>query len=263
MRNGFLASTLVLVAFAFSAVLLAQTAKPSGAVTGMPNLSGTWNRGIGHTAAGIFDNDADGVPFLGFTKQDPPLQPSAMEIYSANRKGITDPRLKGRDDSDPSTSCFPPGPTRIFTLPRPFEVRQTAQEVYILSEMDHWVRRIYMDGRGHPDGYPSTWMGHSIGKYEGNTLVVDTAAINETTWIDTLGHPHSDALHLVERFRRPNHDTLEIEVTFDDAKTYTKPWTGKKVYQLQPPSYELKEEVICEDYRKPGLRKDGFEFIKP
>ena len=106
-------------------------------------------------------------------------------------------------------------------------------------------------------------MGHSIGKYDGNTLVVDTAAINETTWIDALGHPHSDAMHLVERIRRPNHDTLEIEVTFDDAKTYTRPWTGKKVYQLQPPSYELKEEVICEEYRKPGLRKDGFEFIKP
>jgi len=263
MRNGFLGSTFVLVAFVFSAALLAQTAKPSGAATGMPNLSGTWNRSIGHTAAGIFDDDPGGVPFLGFTKQDPPLLPSALEIYQANRKDITDPRLKGRDDSDPSNSCFPPGPTRIFTIPRPFEIRQTAQEVYILSEMDHWVRRIYMDGRGHPDGYPSTWMGHSIGKYEGNTLVVDTADINETTWIDTLGHPHSDALHLVERFRRPNHDTLEIEVTFDDAKTYTRPWTGKKVYQLQPPSYELKEEVICEDYRKPGLRKDGFEFIKP
>ena len=106
-------------------------------------------------------------------------------------------------------------------------------------------------------------MGHSIGKYDGNTLVVDTAAINETTWIDTLGHPHSDALHLVERIRRPNHDTLEIEVTFEDPKAYTRPWTGKKAYQLQPPTYELKEDVICEEYRKPGLRNDGFEFIKP
>jgi hypothetical protein len=263
MRNGFLGSTLVLLAFAFSADLVAQIAKPSAAVTSIPDLSGTWNRGIGRAAAGIFDDDPGGVPFLGFTKQDPPLQPSAMQIYQANRKGITDPRLKGRDDSDPSNSCFPPGPTRIFTIPRPLEIRQTPEVVYILSEMDHWVRRIYMDGRGHPDGYPSTWMGHSVGKYEGNTLVVDTAAINETTWIDALGHPHSDALHLVERIRRLNHDTLEIEVTFEDPKAYTRPWTGKKVYQLQPPSYELKEEVICEEYRKPGLRNDGFEFIKP
>jgi hypothetical protein len=263
MRNGFLGSTLVLVAFAFSAVLLAQTAKPSGAATSIPDLSGTWNRSIGRTAPGILDNDAGGVPFLGFTKQEPPLQPAAMQIYQANRMGITDAKLKGRDDSDPSNSCFPPGPTRIFTAPRPFEIRQTAVEVYVLSEMDHWVRRIYMDGRGHPDGYPSTWMGHSVGKYEGNTLVVDTAAINETTWIDSLGHPHSDALHLVERFRRLNHETLEIEVTFEDPKVYTKPWTGKKVYQLQPSSFEFKEDVVCEEYRKPGLRNDGFEFIKP
>ena len=263
MRNDFLGSALLLATFAFSAALLAQTSTPSSAASGIPDLSGTWNRSAGHAAAGIFNDDPDGVPFLGFTKQDPPLQPSAMQIFQANRKGITDPRLKGRDDSDPSSSCFPPGPTRIFTAPRPFEIRQTKEEVYILSEMDHWVRRIYVDGRGHPDGYPSTWMGHSIGKYEGNTLVVDTAAINETTWIDTLGHPHSDALHLVERIRRLNHDTLEIEVTFDDPKAYTRPWTGKKVYQLQSPSYELKEDVICEDYRKPGLRTDGFEFIKP
>ncbi|HSZ20125.1 MAG TPA: hypothetical protein VK770_10050 [Candidatus Acidoferrum sp.] len=263
MRYGFLGSTLALVAFAFAAVLPAQTTKPAGAANNIPNLSGTWNRSMGHTAAGIFDDDPAGVPFLGFTKQEPPLQPTALQIYQANRKGITDARLKGRDDSDPSNSCYPPGPTRIFTGPRPFEIRQTAVEVYILSEMDHWVRRIYMDGRGHPDGYPSTWMGHSIGKYEGNTLVVDTAAINETTWIDSLGHPHSDALHLVERFRRLNHDTLEIEVTFEDPKVYTKSWTGKKVYQLQPSSYEIKEDVICEEYRKPGLRNDGFEFIKP
>jgi hypothetical protein len=263
MRNGFLGSTLALTAFAFSAVLLAQTAKPSRAGTSTPNLSGTWNKGIERTAAGTFGDDADGVPFLGFTRQDPPLLPSAMEIYQTNRKGVTDPRSKGRDDIDPSNSCFPPGPTRIFTIPRPFEIRQTSEEVYILSEMDHWVRRIYTDGRGHPDGYPSTWMGHSIGRYDGNTLVVDTAAINETTWIDTLGHPHSDALHLVERIRRLNHDTLEIEVTFEDPKAYARPWTGKKVYQLQPPNYELKEDVICEEYRKPGLRNDGFEFIKP
>jgi hypothetical protein len=263
MRNYFIGLILVLAAFALSPVLLPQTAKQPGAATSIPNLSGTWNRAAGRNAAGIFDDDASGIPFLGFTKQEPPLQPAALEIYQANRKGITDVRLKGRDDSDPVNSCFPPGPTRIFTIPRPFEIRQTADVVYILSEMDHWVRRIFLDKQEHPDGYPSTWMGHSIGKYDGNTLVVDTAALNETTWIDTLGHPHSDALHLVERIRRVNQGSLEIEVTFEDSKAYTKPWTGKKVYQLQPSSYELKEDVMCEEYRKPGLRSDGFEFIKP
>jgi hypothetical protein len=263
MRIGSIGSILVLAAFAFPAGLLAQSVEQPEAVKSMPNLSGIWNRKITSTTNGILENDPDGVPFLGFTKQEPPLQPSAMEIYRANRKGISDARLKGRDDTDPSNSCFPPGPTRIFTLPSPFEIRQTADVVYILSETDHWVRRVYMDGRGHPEGYPSAWMGHSIGKFDGNTLVVDTADINDTTWIDTLGHPHSDALHLVERFRRVNHDTLEIEVTFDDPKSYTKPWTGKKSYRLQPPGYEIKEDTICEEYRRPGLRNDGFEFIKP
>src|SRR5258706_7100030 len=99
-----------------------------------------------------------------------------MKICQANRKGITDPRLKGRDDFDPSNSCYPPGPTRIFTIPRPFKIRQTAEEVYILSEMDHWMRRIYMDGRGHTNGYTSTWMRHSIDQYDANTPLVDTTA---------------------------------------------------------------------------------------
>jgi hypothetical protein len=263
MRNAFIGSILVLVAYAFSAPLLAQTGKQAETGKSRPNLSGIWNRSSKSGADAIPEDEAGGVPFLGFSKQEPPLQPTAMEKYRANRNGVTDPRLKGRDDSDPSNSCFPPGPTRIYTLPQPFEIRQTADMVYILSETDHWVRRIYMDGREHPDGYPTTWMGHSIGKYEANTLVVDTTDINENTWIDTLGHPHSDALHLVERIRRVNHDTLEIEVTFDDPKTYTKPWTGKKTYQLQPSSYEIKEDMICDEYRKPGLRNDGFEFIKP
>ncbi len=134
MRSAFLGSILVILPFAFQAALLAQTPKQPGTAKSIPDMSGIWNRSAGRTAEGIFDDDASGVPFLGFTKQEPPLQPAAMEIYKANRKDVADRRLKGRDDSDPSNSCFPPGPTRIFTIPRPFEIRQTAQVVYILSE---------------------------------------------------------------------------------------------------------------------------------
>src|SRR5260370_12112510 len=137
MRSAFLGSILVILAFAFPAALLAQTAKQPGT----PDLSGIWNRSAGRTADGIFDDDKNGVPFLGFTKQEPPLQPAAMEIYKANRNDVADRRLKGRDDSDPSNSCFPPRPTRIFTIPRPFEIRQTAQVVHIPSDLHHCVRR--------------------------------------------------------------------------------------------------------------------------
>ena len=264
MRTCFICSILVVVMlFGISPGALARTppGPRSEQATGIPDLSGTWNRKPLRTAAGVFADDARDLPFLGFIKE-PPMQPWAMEIFQSNRKSVADRKSKGQDQADPSNSCFPPGPTRIFTDPRPFEIRQTPDVVYILSGSDHWVRRIYTDGREHPEGYPITWMGFSRGKYDVNTLVIDTTDINDKTWIDTLGHPHSDVLHLVERILRVNHDTLEIEITFNDPKAYTKPWTGKKVYQLQPPADEMKQDVICEEYRKPGLRKEGFEFIK-
>jgi hypothetical protein len=264
MRTYFIGSILVVVvAIGISSVILAQT-RPGprpDAAKGTPDLSGIWNREPVPNAADVLAQNTRGISFLGFINK-PPMQPWAMEAYQANRKGLADRESKGQYEADPRNSCFPPGPTRIFTDPSPFEIRQTPDVVYILSESDHWVRRIYTDGREHPDGYPVTWMGFSLGKYDGNSLVVDTTDINDKTWIDTLGHPHSDALHLVERIRRVNHETLEIQFTFDDRKAYTKTWTAKKVYQLQPPGYEMKQDVICEEYRKPGLRKEGFEFIK-
>ena len=274
MRIGLIGLALVIATLACAAIVPAQQSQAPGALAqapaglhqtakNIPYLSGIWNRSANRNADGVFDDDATGVPFLGFSKQEPALQPTALKTYEANRNGVSDPRAKGRDDSDPSSSCFPPGPTRIFTIPRPFEIRQTPQIVYIISEADHWVRRIYTDGRKQPDGYPTTWMGYSIGKYEGDTLVVDTTNMNEKTWIDALGHPHSEELHLMERIRRANRDSLEIAFTFDDPKTYAKPWTGKKIFQLQPAGYEIKEDIVCSEYRKLGLRTEGYEFIKP
>jgi hypothetical protein len=77
-------------------------------------------------------------------------------------------------------------------------------------------------------------MGESVGRYEGDTLVIDTIGFNDKTWIDQVGHPHSDALHLVERLRRVDHDTLEVQVSFDDPKAYPKPFSGKRVFKLSP-----------------------------
>ena len=90
-------------------------------------------------------------------------------------------------------------------------------------------------------------MGHSIGKWDGDTLVVDTVGLNDKTWLDGLGHPHSDALHLVERIRRVDHATLQFDLTFDDPKAYTKPWMGKQVFKLRP-GWEIPEHIICEDH---------------
>lgn len=226
----------------------------------MPDLSGIWSRAETANGAGIYANDANGTPFLGFSKDMPPLTPETLEKYQANRKGVSDARARGRDDRDPLAFCYPPGPTRIFTEPRPFEIRQIPQMVYILSEIDHVVRRIQTQGEKF-DGYPPTAHGYSVGHYDGNALVVETTDINEGSWLDSLGTPHSDELSLLERFRRVNHDTLEIEFTFTDPKTFTKPWGGKKHYQLQPASFEMPDNVLCEEFRKAGLRRSGYEFL--
>ena len=184
------------------------------------------------------------------------MQAWAEGKYKQARQSIPSLYQSGGDEFDPTHSCFPRGMPRIYTTPRPFEIIHAAHMMVMLFESDHWVRRIYTDGRGHPDGYPVTWMGHAVGTWDGNTLVVDTISINDQSWwLDNLAHPKSDALHIIERIQRPNHGTLEIEFTFDDPKTYTRTWTGKKIFELAPPGYEVLEDVSCEEYL--DLEKKG------
>jgi hypothetical protein len=235
-------------AFAFVAALAAQAQT-------RPDFSGTWDHAqyIGASPAGPGSGDitaerAGGIPRQGFSTEEPPMQAWAEAKYKQARQGVTSIYSSGGDAFDPTHSCFPHGMPRIYTTPRPFEVVMAPHMMVMMFESDHWVRRIFTDGRGHPEGYPYSWMGHSDGKWDGNTLVVDTININpESWWLDNLAHPKSDALHIVERFQRPNHDTLQIDFTFDDPKTYTRTWTGKKVLQLAPPGYEVLEDVVCED----------------
>ena len=115
----------------------------------------------------------------------------------------------------------------------------------MLFEYDHFVRQIFTDGRQHPQDLNSSWMGDSIGRWDGDMLVVDTVGFNDKTWLDQVGHPHSDALHLVERIRRVNHDAMTIDITIDDPKAYTKPWVAHFIYDLKP-DWNIGEEV-CED----------------
>ncbi len=256
MRNHFIGSILAVVAvLAFSPVILAQQSGAEGGKAirrlpdGKPDLSGVWARPTNRPDLG----DAR----KAFVAWEPPsLQPWALEIYTRNRGGQEDPDSDGLEEFDPQFNCFPSGTSRILTA-HPFEFMQLPGRVLILSESDHWVRRIYIDGRGHPDGYPITWMGHSIGEWDGDTLVIDTIDINDNkrrSWIDSLGHPHSDALHIVERIRRVDHDTLQIETTYDDPKAYTKPGRDKKVFELMPPDYEIVEDVVCDEMLGFGKR---------
>jgi len=257
MRNSFIGSLLVGAAvLGFSAL-----AQPGAAQT-RPDLSGVWDRpGVdrevprGAGAAELPDRRNRRLPRQAFAMEEPPMRPEAAEKYRVARRGIPDIYQSGRDDIDPTYNCFPPGVPRIYTTPRPFEIHQLPQVVLMLFETDHWVRRIHTDGREHPDGYPKTWMGHSIGKWDGDTLVVDTVGMDERSWLDSLGHPMSDALRVVERFRRANRDTLEIDFQFDDPKTYTRTWTGKKVFQLMPANWQVMEDVVCDDLLEIGKKR--------
>ena len=106
-------------------------------------------------------------------------------------------------------------------------------------------RRIPTDGRKNPENPYLTYMGYSAGKWDGDTLVVETIGLTDVAWLDYQGTPHSDVLRVVERFRRPKEDTLEIEFLFDDPKTFTKPWKGHKTYYAMPKDWSLVELVNC------------------
>ncbi len=175
------------------------------------------------------------------------MQPWAAEKFRANRDPEREPYDPGRTERNPGLRCFPPGPTWLHTQVRPFELLQVPGRILIVYEWDHWLRQIWMDGRGHPENLDPTWMGHSIGKWDGDTLVVDTVGLNDKTWLDMAGHVHSEALHIVERFWRKDHDTLEVIVTFDDPVAYTKPWTGRRIFKLHP-NWEIQEHIACEDH---------------
>ncbi len=266
MRIRFLG--LVLAAFAvlvYSRGVQAQSSAKAGpgATGAIPDVSGIWEP---HRPVAVTADDAlcgirtvcdelrgTNTPLMAAAPEEPEMQPWAAEKYKAVRegRGATD---FGRQSLDGNfTGCMPQGPTDLMLDNRRIiEIRQFPDEVLFLFDQDHWVRRVYMDGRAHPDGYASTWMGHSIGRYEGDTLVIDTVGVNDQTWIDRRGHPHSDAMHVVERLRRLNEKSLEYEYTIDDPKTYKKSWTRKLVEDLQPPDFQILEGVLCEELLAKG-----------
>src|SRR5258706_10265785 len=124
---------------------------------------------------------------------------------------------------------------RLCTPGGPFKLSQTPGRVLMMSETGITPREIGTDGRGHPADLDSTWMGNSIGHWEADTLVVDTIGLNDKTWLDTAGDPHSDALHIMERIRRVDHDTPENNLTFYDPQTYTRTGTSKIIFKMYSP----------------------------
>ena len=266
MQHRITAAVLALAAvFAVSPSILAQTpvqppARPGTAQAPL-DLSGVWERigeidlgGPGLGRGGGLGTGA--APNFGFSREEPSMQPWALERYRAARKGAASARDRGLETMDPIMYCMPHGMPRIYTTPFALEIVQAPARVIMMFESLNQTRRIFTDGRKHPEGMPPSYMGHSTGQWDQDTLVVETVGLigNDQTWLDTLGHPSTDALRIVERIRRLSHDSLEINFLFDDPKAYTKPWGGRKVFQLKP-DWELMEYYICEDQFRDSLPK--------
>jgi len=147
----------------------------------------------------------------------------------------------------PSSFCLPGGVLGAGTL-LPFRIMQNPTLLAILYEED-LPRQIYLDGRKHPEESLSPFVGHSVGTWEGDTLVVDTVGFNDKTWLDGQGHPHTENMHLVERFRRPDLGHLEVEYTIEDPGAYQKPWIVKKATELAGPDEEVGQYVCTENNR--------------
>jgi hypothetical protein len=238
---------LAMLAFFFvSCAAFAQTAAEaapanSQVATSTPDLSGIWMRlrDKGATARGY-----PGIILDLGQPTELPMTPWAAAIYKVNSA-----RYHGDDPdtvlSDPVFSCYPPGVPRIYLFGFPMQIVQAPGQVIMLFEYDHFVRRIYTDGRPHDMNQGPLWMGDSIGKWEGDTLVADTVSFNDKSLIDRVGHPHSDALHVVERIRRLDPNSLEIGITVEDPKAYTQPWSTKLIFESKA-DWKIMEQ-ICED----------------
>jgi hypothetical protein len=148
---------------------------------------------------------------------------------------------------DYSAHCLPWGYTRAWQVEYPVEIMQTPDRLALLFESNNIFHVIFTDGRGHPKDLDPSWMGHSVGKWEGDTLVVDTIGFNGRTWIDTAEHPSSDQLHVTERIRFLDRQHLGYEVTWEDPKTYTKPIKNTRVLARMKPGEELMEYWCMEN----------------
>jgi hypothetical protein len=200
--------------------------------------------------ASLPEPDFSGVWFIEkyqrtlLPKEDPPFQPWAADFF---KKRDYDNQHHDPDKAiDPTERCIPPGIPREELQPFPWELVRSRDRIVQIFEYQSLVRQIFTDGRGHPSDLEPTYMGNAIGKFEGDTLVIDSVGFNDKTWLDPMGLPHSDALHVTERMRRVDHDTLEDTYTIDDPKTYTKPWTATRTFKLKP-DWQIKEYVCTEN----------------
>jgi len=210
---------------------------------GKPDLSGVW----------LVRN---GSFYLASDLKPEEIRPWAAALYKQREDDF-------RKDTD-GIACLPPGPKAgIGVGGFPMKIVQTPNLVVVLYEYHTIFRQIFTDGRALPEDANPTWMGYSVGHWDGDTLVVTTAGYNDRTSLDLAGHPHTEALRVTERYRRRDAGHIDLQVTLDDPKAYTRPWTLRFEFGLVPDGDLI--EYVCENERDaPHLvGKSGEEFRVP
>jgi hypothetical protein len=220
---------------------------------GKPDLSGLWQTEsappevLARLLPGGGNGSGEDAPsqyFLNilydFKPEEAPLQPAAAAQFRQLAQSFT--------KESPLSHCLPTGLPMVEIAPNPYKIIQGPGMLAMLYERDTTFRQIYTDGRKLPADPSPSWMGYSAGKWDGDALVVDTVGLNERSWLDARGHTHSEALRLTERFHRLDFGHMEVQMTFDDPKTYTKPFTIKLKQRFLPDT-DLLESFCSENER--------------
>jgi hypothetical protein len=225
--------------------------RPVAIPTGQPqpaprhDISGTWEPANG-PSDGIQGTGSKSMPADG--KHEPPFTPLGLRLLNQTKPGNGNREVLPADIGDPVFFCNPQGMPRedLYEL-RETQILQTPSKIAILYEFDKIWRVIWTDGREFPKDPEPRWFGYSVGKWvDDTTLVVQTIGTDERTWVDKAGRPHSGDLRIEERFHRVNRDRMELTVTIDDPKMYTKPWVAmdKFPFHLLPDNFDVRE-MIC------------------
>jgi hypothetical protein len=223
---------------------------------GKPDLSGVWDR----PRVADVTKDVKGCryPELSIVRAADCSNKVSGELAYTDW-GLAQLKAWKVDEYDYTAHCLPKGYTRALQMAMyPIEIIQNPSRLAILLEADFSFKVIHTDGRKHPSDLESSWLGHSVGSYDGDTLVVDTLGFNGKTWIDATEHLSSEELQLVQRFRLIDANHLEYEVTFTDPKMYKKPFKNTQVWVRMKPEVELLEFVCNENNKdiQEGLHPD-------